>query len=251
MKLSFFYQVDLAETWGKLKKALEQLAPTDPSLLQLLGRVLLYHISVGIQHKGALTDAQKTEELQSFLQNTADLNLGKGAEEILRDARQGILFREEAALSETDCGTFWTELLSLQPAEDYYHRNCPDGLEELFFELSSAYAYFGGKKDEELGEAQDYQFALQKAYDTLWQNKVLLHPDAERAKRLLAEGKFRKTRIFAARSYWSNIRRRPRMRLPRRSRIFRGSIFWTMCSHATRQRASRCGGAFWTSQSRP
>ena len=190
LKLSFFYQVDLAETWGKLKKALEQLAPTDPSLLQLLGRVLLYHISVGIQHKGALTDAQKTEELQSFLQNTADLNLGKGAEEILRDARQGILFREEAALSETDCGTFWTELLSLQPAEDYYHRNCPDGLEELFFELSSAYAYFGGKKDEELGEAQDYQFALQKAYDTLWQNKVLLHPDAERAKRLLAEGKF-------------------------------------------------------------
>ncbi|MFQ6938658.1 MAG: hypothetical protein ACLS3C_13915 [Oscillospiraceae bacterium] len=61
---------------------------------------------------------------------------------------------------------------------------------ELFSELSSAYAYFGGKKDEEMGEAQDYQNALEEAYHTHWQNKVLLHPDVERAKRLLAQGKF-------------------------------------------------------------
>ena len=56
--------------------------------------------------------------------------------------------------------------------------------------MSSAYAYFGGKKDEEMGEAQDYQNALEEAYNTHWQNKVLLHPDVERAKRLLAQGKF-------------------------------------------------------------
>lgn len=66
----------------------------------------------------------------------------------------------------------------------------PDGLFELFSEMSSAYAYFGGKKDEEMGEAQDYRNALEEAYHTHWQNKVLLHPDVERAKRLLAQGKF-------------------------------------------------------------
>ena len=160
------------------------------SLSQLLGKVLLHHISVGIQHAGASTDEKRAEELRTFLHNTLELNLGESADEIMRDAKRGVLFREEAALSETDCGTFWTELLSTRPVEDYYNRVDPDGLFELFSELSSAYAYFGGKKDEEMGEAQDYRNALEEAYHTHWQNKVLLHPDVERAKRLLAQGKF-------------------------------------------------------------
>lgn len=190
LTLSFVYHVDLPETWSDLKKALGQIAPNDTSLSQLLGKVLLHHISAGIQHAGALPDEKKAEELRTFLATTTDLNLGENAEEIMRDAKRGVLFREEAALSETDCGTFWTELLSTRPVEDYYNHVDPDGLFELFSELSSAYAYFGGKKDEEMGEAQDYQNALEEAYSTHWQNKVLLHPDVERAKRLLAQGKF-------------------------------------------------------------
>ena len=190
LTLSFVYHVDLPETWSDLKKALRQIAPNDTSLSQLLGKVLLYHISAGIQHAGALPDEKKAEELRAFLHDTADLNLGENAEEIMRDAKRGVLFREEAALSETDCGTFWTELLSTRPVEDYYNHVDPDGLFELFSELSSAYAYFGGKKDEEMGEAQDYRNTLEEAYSTHWQNKVLLHPDVERAKRLLAEGAF-------------------------------------------------------------
>ena len=190
LTLSFVYHVDLPETWNDLKKALGQIAPNDTSLSQLLGKVLLHHISAGIQHAGALPDEKKAEDLRTFLHNTLDLNLGESAEKIMRDAKRGVLFREEAALSETDCGTFWTELLSTRPVEDYYNRVDPDGLFELFSELSSAYAYFGGKKDEEMGEAQDYQNALKEAYNTHWQNKVLLHPDVERAKRLLAQGKF-------------------------------------------------------------
>lgn len=190
LTLSFVYHVDLPETWNDLKKALGQLAPKNTVLSQLLGKVLLHHISVGIQHAGALPDEKKAEELRSFLHNTTDLNLGENAEEIMRDAKRGVMFRDEAALSETDCGTFWTELLSTRPVEDYYNHIDPDGLFELFSELSSAYAYFGGKKDEEMGEAQDYQNALEEAYNTHWQNKVLLHPDVERAKRLLAQGKF-------------------------------------------------------------
>ena len=190
LTLSFVYHVDLPETWSDLKKALRQIAPNDTSLSQLLGKVLLHHISAGIQHAGALPDEKKAEELRTFLHNTLDLNLGENAEEVMRDAKRGVLFCEEAALSEADCGTFWTELLSTRPAEDYYNHVDPDGLFELFSELSSAYAYFGGKKDEEMGEAQDYQNALEEAFNTHWQNKVLLHPDVERAKRLLAQGKF-------------------------------------------------------------
>ena len=190
LSFSFVYHVDLTETWSDLKKALVQLAPKNTLLSQLLGKVLLHNISTGIQNAGALPDEKKAKELRTFLTTTTDLNLGENAEEIMCDAKRGVLFREEAALSETDCGTFWTELLSTRPVEDYYNRIDPDGLFELFSELSSAYAYFGAKKDEEMGEAQDYQNALEEAYNTHWQNKVLLHPDVERAKRLLAQGKF-------------------------------------------------------------
>ena len=190
LTLSLVYHVDLPETWNDLKKALDQIAPKNDLLSQLLGKVLLHNISTGIQHAGALPDEKKAEELRTFLHTTADLNLGESAEEIMRDAKRGVLFREEASLSETDCGTFWAELLSTCPAEDYYNQVDPDGLFELFSELSSAYAYFGGKKDEEMGEAQDHQNTLEEAYHTHWQNKVLLHPDVERAKRLLAEGTF-------------------------------------------------------------
>ena len=190
LTLSFVYHVDLPETWNDLKKALGQLAPKNILLSQLLGKVLLHNISAGIQNARALPDEKKAEELRTFLHNTLDLNLGESADEIMRDAKRGVLFREEAALSETNCGTFWTELLSTRPVEDYYNHVDPDGLFELFSELSSAYAYFGGKKDEEMGEAQDYQNALEEAFNTHWQNKVLLHPDVERAKRLLAQGKF-------------------------------------------------------------
>ena len=190
LTLSFVYHVDLPETWNDLKKALGQLAPKNTLLFQLLGKVLLHNISTGIQNAGALPDEKKAEELRTFLTTTTDLNLGENAGEIMRDAKRSVLFREEAALSETDCGTFWMELLSARPVEDYYNRIEPDGLFDLLSELSSAYAYFGGKKDEEMGEAQDYQNALEEAYNTHWQNKVLLHPDVERAKHLLAQGEF-------------------------------------------------------------
>lgn len=190
LTLSFVYHVDLPETWNDLKKALGQLAPKNTVLSQLLGKALLHNISTGIQNAGALPDEKKAAELRTFLTTTTDLNLGENAEEIMRDAKRGVLFREEAALSETDCGTFWTELLSTRPVEDYYNRVDPDGLFKLFSELSSAYAYFGGKKDEEMGEAQDYRNTLEEAYNTHWQNKVLLHPDIKQAKHLLAQGKF-------------------------------------------------------------
>ena len=250
LTLSFVYHVDLPETWNDLKKALGQLAPKNPVLSQLLGKVLLHNISSGIQNARALPDEKKAEELRTFLTTTTDLNLGENAEEIMRDAKRGVLFREEAALSETDCGTFWTELLSTRPAEDYYNRVDPDGLFELFSELSSAYAYFGGKKDEEMGEAQDYQNTLEEAYHTHWQNKVLLHPDAERAKRLLAQGKFPNYEIFAVKSSWSNTQRKSRMKPPRISMNCRGNVFWMMCLQTTWKKGWRCGGGFWTSQNR-
>ena len=190
LTLSLVYHVDLPGTWSDLKKALNQIAPQNALLLRLLGKVLLHHISAGIQHAGALSDEKKAEELRTFLTTTTDLNLGESAEEIMRAAKRGVLFCEEAALSETDCGTFWIELLSTHPVEDYYNNVEPDELYELLHALSSVYAYFGAESGEEVGEAQDYRRALRDAYDIHWQNKVLLHPDVERAERLLAEGTF-------------------------------------------------------------
>ena len=190
LRLSFVYHVELSETWLDLKEALAQLAPKKDTLRQLLGKVLLHHISAGIHHAGALPDEQKTEELRTFLNTTTDLNLGERAEQIMRDAGHGILFREEAALSERECGVFWTELFSVRPPEDYYNNVEPDGLDTLLSRLSSAYAYFSTKEDEETCDAQVYRNALQEAYYAQWQNHVLLHPDVNRAKRLLSEGCF-------------------------------------------------------------
>ena len=120
LTLSFVYHVDLPETWNDLKKTLSQLAPKNTLLSQLLGKVLLHNISTGIQNAGALPDEKRAAELRTFLTTTTDLNLGESTEEIMRDSKRGVLFREEAALSEMDCGTFWAELLSTRPAEDYY-----------------------------------------------------------------------------------------------------------------------------------
>lgn len=190
LRLSFVYHVELSEAWLDLKEALAQLAPKKDTLSQLLGKVLLHHISAGIHHAGSLPDEQKAEELRAFLNTTADLNLGERTEQIMRDAGRGILFREEAALSERQCGTFWTELFSIRPPEDYYNNVEPDGLDTLLFRLSSVYTYFGTKEDEETCDAQVYRNALQEAYYAQWQNHVLLHPDIERAKQLLSEGRF-------------------------------------------------------------
>ena len=61
---------------------------------------------------------------------------------------------------------------------------------------------------------------------------------------------FRITRIFAARFYWSNTRRKSRMKPPRISMNCRGNVFWMMCLQTTRKKGWRCGGGFWTSQNR-
>ena len=61
---------------------------------------------------------------------------------------------------------------------------------------------------------------------------------------------FRITRTFAARFYWSNTRRKSRMKPPRISMNCRGTAFWTMCLQTTRKRTWRCGEGFWTLQSR-
>ena len=101
MSFSFDYHVDLAETWRDLQKALEQIAPGQALLSELLGKVLIYHISVGIHHNtGALSNEQKAEELRTFLTATPDLNPGESAEAIMRDIKDGVLFSEVAALSE-------------------------------------------------------------------------------------------------------------------------------------------------------
>ncbi len=75
LTLSFVYHVDLPETWNDLKKALGQLAPKNTVLSQLLGKVLLHHISAGIQNARALPDEKKAEELRTLLDTVISSNL--------------------------------------------------------------------------------------------------------------------------------------------------------------------------------
>ena len=135
-KLSFSlsYHVDLAESWTDLKKALGQLMPDQSLPAQLLGRVLLHSISEGIRSAAAGLEKQKGEELRAFLYHTPDLNLGENIEAVLTQVEKGVLFSEEGALSETECGTFWREIIAAH-VEDYYNRDTPDGLYELLDEL--------------------------------------------------------------------------------------------------------------------
>ena len=226
VKLSFSlsYHVDLAESWTDLKKALGQLMPDQSLPAQLLGRVLLHSISEGIRSAAAGLEKQKGEELRAFLYHTPDLNLGENIEAVLTQVEKGVLFSEEGALSETECGTFWREIIAAH-VEDYYNRDTPDGLYELLDELGSAYAYFEGRKGEEMGRGQDYQNARQDAYDAHC------------------------TRISAGRSCWWTTRRRSPTRAPRPWTSCPGRTFWMRCFLGTEQRAWRCGGPCWTSRS--
>ena len=176
----------LTELWIELRKALSQLAPKQKELSHLLGKVLLHYISAGIQHAAGSLEKEKAEELRLFLKKTPDLNLGMSADETLRAAGQNVLFCEEAELTETECGTFWEELLSARPVEDYYDNSDPDGLYDFLSALSRFYTYFC----EEDGGEQEYLWALQDAYYAQRQDRAVLHPDAARAERLLSEGKF-------------------------------------------------------------
>ncbi len=190
LTFSWEYDIDLPKKWAELKAALAALAPDRSDLPSLLGKVLLHNISAGIHHAGALPEGEKAEKLRTFLESTPDLDLGKSAEEMMRSAERAVLFQAEGTLSETECGAFWTELISSRPVEEYYNNIDPKGMYDLHADFAAAFAYFGGKQGEEMGEAQSRQNAMEEAYHAHLQDAVLLHPDIDRAKRFLSEGRF-------------------------------------------------------------
>lgn len=188
--VSIVFRVDLSEAWSSLKTALRTLSPGKAAALYpLLSKVLLHEISAAIQNRNGPPASQKMRELETFLTGTPDLYLDAAADATARNIRSGILYPHEAELSEQFCGEFWQEVLSPLTPKQYYDGE-PESLSDLLHELSSAYAYFSGADGEELGTAQERQNALNDAFYLHWQEKLLLHPDAARAKQLLARGEF-------------------------------------------------------------
>ena len=164
LSFSIVYHVDLPETWGNIKSALETLAPgRDDILLSLLGKVLLHEISAGIQHRNLPSEHEKLQELEHFLKETPDLRLDVPSSVISQTIQSNIPYPQEAALSEKVCGDFWRELISALTPEQYYDDE-PEGLFDLLYELSSAYSYFGDTSGEELAIAQEHRFALNDAF---------------------------------------------------------------------------------------
>lgn len=190
LTLSVVCEVDLENVWSDMKNAIRCLAPSQPALSRLLGKVLLHSISAAMRHAGAMPSREKTDELRAFLVSTPDLMPGNDVRNILINVGQSVLYREEAELSEQLCGSFWQALISARPPEEYYNNVDPDGLDDLLSGLSSVYAYFGGRKNREISDASDYRDALLEAFYIHRRNIVLLHPDFERARRQLSEGKF-------------------------------------------------------------
>ena len=188
VSLTVEYHVDLPEAWASLKTALETLAPSKATALTpLLGRTLLYEISAGIRRGSGPPDAQRQQELEQFLRKTPGLGLDTPAESILNAVRSGTLYRQEGALSKEFCGTFWRELLAALKPEQYYGGR-PEGLSALLYELGYAYAYFDDTSKNKFDAALERKDALIDAFYSHWQERVLLHPDAARAKQLLASG---------------------------------------------------------------
>ena len=183
-------QIDLFESWENLKNALSILVPNQDAALQLLlGKVMLYEISVGFRQRAVSFEMQSMRVLEQFLKDTPKLCAENSADILLSNVQNGIVFAQEAELSAETCGTFWTLLISHLTQEQFYNREA-DGLSEFLSELASVYAYFSTNAREQAEAAWKRGEILREAFDRHWQEKTLLHPDVMRAKMLLAQGEF-------------------------------------------------------------
>lgn len=190
LSVSLVCRVDLTETWNDLNTALQRLAPEHAAALKsLLGKTLLYEISDGVQQGNPPHNTQKMHELEAFLRDTSDLCPEKTADTLMQEIKLGMVYASEAELSTQICGTFWSTLISVLQPRQFYTGEA-EGLSDLLYGLSSAYAYFCDNSGNEWEITQERQDTLEDAFYLNWQEKLLLHPDGMRAKQLLAQGEF-------------------------------------------------------------
>lgn len=184
------YSVDVDQCWSELKTALTAVAGKRAAqIFPILGQVLLHEITLGIRRGAGTASKTKLSELRDFLQSTSELNVGFTPKEVIKKCScKEVLYPAEGALSDRECGTFWTGLIDLLPRKCYF-KGEPEGLSDLFFELSSACAYFSGG---DMDDARKRRNELQEAFRLHWQKKAILQPDVERARALLVKGSFPK-----------------------------------------------------------
>ena len=163
---------DLPGRFSELKTALHSLAPRQEALSALLGKVLLYTISLANRRKGGLFDEEKTEQLRTFLEEVPDAVPGENADALVRRAGQEVVFAEEGALSKQNCGTFWSMLISLRMPLANDAEDEPESLSDLFLGLCSIYNHFGDF------EGWDYEYALRAAFCTQLRKRAMPQPKA-------------------------------------------------------------------------
>lgn len=161
---------DLPGRFSELKTALHSLAPRQEALSALLGKVLLYTISLANRRKGGLFDEEKTEQLRTFLEEVPDAVPGENADALVRRAGQEVVFAEEGALSKKNCGTFWSMLISLRMPLANDAEDEPESLSDLFLGLCSIYNHFGDF------EGWDYEYALRAAFCTQLRKRAMPQP---------------------------------------------------------------------------
>lgn len=169
---------DLPGRFSELKTALHSLAPRQEALSALLGKVLLYTISLANRRKGGLFDEEKTEQLRTFLEEVPDAVPGENADALVRRAGQEVVFAEEGALSKKNCGTFWSMLISLRMPLANDAEDEPESLSDLFLGLCSIYNHFGDF------EGWDYEYALRVAFCTQLRKRAMPQPKGAPAAQL-------------------------------------------------------------------
>ena len=187
VELSFLFFVDFSDVWNSLKASLAALCPRRATVMRpLLAKAMLYQVSAAIRRRGEPPDPRKALELRAFLKKTRDLRTYRLTNPAAGSKAPGLLYARQAKLSKTFCGMFWLQLLfSLTPAQYYGH--VPEALDELFYSLACAYAYFSEKDGEDLQRRRNM---LADTFFLYWKTQIVRYPDRARARRLLARGEF-------------------------------------------------------------
>lgn len=165
--------VDSLAIWEKLKKAMGKALPGRAEfLLPDLARTIVCQVRRALDSRLTPLPQCKQEKLGGLLHVLGTSAQLPELEQILRgDDWQTSIFQVKGRLNTEFCGTFWQNFLPHRDAIDY-----PEGMDELFENLSRIYAYYA---DREYWQCKE---ALWTAFEHHWCQKKFFTPDAEGAK---------------------------------------------------------------------
>lgn len=188
LTFSLSFEIDLPETWDKLKNTLQKaLDEQASSLIPKLSAVVIYEICHALTDPNRILPEEKKKELDSFLKYTPDLGSVPSLDTLLTASSLSISQQEVAPyqaigqLSESICGSFWTELIQHLPSETDLEL-----IDSLFMCLGQIYQHFASDDDCD-GKDYERKNELKDAFELHWYHNRYFFPNVDAAMgRLLA-----------------------------------------------------------------